>query len=149
MKSRSSSKPRGNKLYRGAFEYIRQGKKFSEEEFEVYKSDSGIFTDFFAEMTSRVATGELLKIYTEYKFNKDYVPVSVLIVKELGQTVVQEYYSFDTKTNKLFYMFKDEENTTELELGPPTKFHIATPLACVSMTYLRSKKNRGDFQELL
>ena len=50
------------KVFRGAYNYLRNGNIFSEETFEVFKDRKEGTYSFESEMHSRVATGQLLTI---------------------------------------------------------------------------------------
>ncbi len=67
-------KPRGDKVYRGAYNYYKGDKLYAEEEFEVYKDRKELGMSFFARLHARVATGELLNIYVDFTLTKDYLP---------------------------------------------------------------------------
>jgi hypothetical protein len=129
------------KVFRGAYNYLRNGNIFSEETFEVFKErKEGTYT-FEAEMHSRLATGQLLTIKVVYNVNKDYVPTFVLVEKYLGEDITKEIWTYDQRKTKLYYSFLDKNGEkTEVELSTSPKFHIATPCTCPSMLFLRSKK---------
>ena len=134
-------KPRGDKTYRGAYKYLKGETVYCEEEFEVYRDRQELGMSFFSTIHSRVATGELLTYYIDYQVNKDYIPQSVYIEKTLGKEVVTELYTFNARVNILDYIFvnaKGEKEHHQINTSP--KFFIATPAACTSMIFLKSKK---------
>ena len=133
-------KPRGDKVYRGAYRYLKGETVYCEEEFEVYKDRKELGMSFFAELHSRVSTGELLTIYVDYQISKDFIPQKVLIEKSLGKDLVSEVYDYDKKKGVLDYLFltKDDRNHCQISTSP--KFSITTPCACTSMLCLKTKK---------
>lgn len=132
--------PRGEKIYRGAFDYYRGDNIYSEEEFEVWKESQNMTYSIFSKLHSRVATGELLTIYVDYQCTKDFVPENVLVEKALGKELVTEIYNFNKKENLVDYLFISKEGQVHDQINSSPKFHIATPTAASSMLFLRSKK---------
>ncbi|OUR99859.1 hypothetical protein A9Q84_02190 [Halobacteriovorax marinus] len=140
MSSSDKSKRKGNKIYRGAYTYLRNTNIYCEETFEVFKekNDSGLL--FSSQLISRVSTGELLNITVDYKVNKDYTPTTVIINKNLGDENVVETFTFNHKRNSITYTFQSSKEEKVLELNTTPKFFISTPSLATSMLYLRSKK---------
>ncbi len=133
-------KPRGDKVYRGAYNYYKGEKLYAEEEFEVYKDRKELGMSYFARLHARVATGELLNIYVDYMLTKDYIPQKLLIEKDIGQESVTELFDFNPRKNGLDYIFINKSGQEHLHLTVPTKFGITTPTASTSMLFLKSKK---------
>tara|TARA_R110002072_G_scaffold64203_2_gene159326 strand:- start:170152 stop:170892 length:741 start_codon:yes stop_codon:yes gene_type:complete len=134
-------KPRGDKTYRGSYKYLKGETVYCEEEFEVYRDRKELGMSFFSIIHSRVATGELLTYYIDYQINKEYIPQSVYIEKTLGKEVVTELYTFNSKNNVIDYIFINAKGKKEhKEFITSPKFFIATPAACTSMIFLKSKK---------
>lgn len=133
-------RPRGDKVYRGAYNYYKGEKMYAQEEFEVYKDRKELGLTFFAEFHSRVATGELLKIYLDYTLTKEFIPVKLQLEKTLGEHIVKEYFDYNSRTNKLDYIFIGKDTQTHKEIQVPPKFSISTPVTSTSMLFLRTKK---------
>ena len=140
MDDLADKKKLGKKVYRGAYEYKRNDNIYSEETFEVFKDkkDTGLY--FVSQIISRVSTGELLNVNINYYVNKNFIPLSVKIEKTLGNQHVEEVFTFNSKTNKLTYVFKDQNGEHESEISTPPKFTISCPSVCTSMLCLRQKK---------
>lgn len=133
-------KPRGDKVYRGAYNYYKGEKLYAEEEFEVYKDRKELGMSFFAQLHARVATGELLNIYVDLLLTKDYIPQKLLIEKDIGQESVTEIFDYDPRKNSLDYIFMNKLGKEHLQITVPSKFGITTPTASTSMIFLKSKK---------
>ncbi len=133
-------KPRGDKVYRGAYNYYKGDKLYAEEEFEVYKDRKELGMSFFARLHARVATGEFLNIYVDYMLSKDYIPQKLLIEKDIGQESVTELFDFNPRKNGLDYIFINKSGQKHINLTVPTKFGITTPTASTSMIFIKSKK---------
>lgn len=132
--------PSSQKLYRGAYNYVKNENVYSEEVFEVYKDrkENGMY--FISQIISRVSTGELLNINVTYHVNKDYIPMYVIISRTLGEESVKEVYNHDPRKGVLTYLFINDEEEIKKEFAVPPKFHITTPTVASSNLYLRSKK---------
>jgi hypothetical protein len=133
-------KPRGDKIYRGAYRYFKGETIYCEEEFEVYKDSKEMGMSFFAALHSRVATGELLNVYIDFQVSKEYIPQKVLIEKTLGKINVKEIYDFDPRTNRIDYLFINAKGQEHIKIASSPKFAISAPSACTSMFCLRTKK---------
>jgi hypothetical protein len=129
------------KIYRGSFDHVsKAGDVYSEEAFEVYKDERDLSHHFDSQTLSRVASGELLKIRVLYSFSAHWMPMKVVIEKNLGPFITKEEFLIDDKRGVLNYSFKTNGNEFSFERSLPPKFHINTPAACCSMTFLLSKK---------
>jgi hypothetical protein len=129
-----------DKIFRGAYNYFKNESIYSEEVFDVYRDRKELSSHFVSEVHSRVSTGELLIVNVDYTISKDFVPQLVVINRSLGNEKVQETYRFNSKKNTITYIFEGSDETVEKEIATAPKFHIATPTACTSMLFLRSKK---------
>ncbi len=135
------NKKEGEKIFRGAYTYMRNTNIYSEESFEVFRDKKEMTYTFVSEVVSRVATGELLNINTRYVINKDYTPLEVTIHRSLGNQSVKEEYIFDIRRTRINYSFTDAEGqVSKCELATNPKFYITTSATCSSMLYLRNKK---------
>lgn len=133
-------RPRGDKVYRGAFNYFKGETLYAQEEFEVYKDRKELGMTFFAEFHSRVATGELLTVYVDYVLTKDYIPVKLVVERTLGKLIVKEFFDFNPRMNYLDYIFLSKDGQKHAQINVPPKFGITTPTSCTSMLFLKTKK---------
>lgn len=131
---------KGEKIYRGAYNYYRKDNLYAEETFEVYRKPKYHQIYFQGEMMARVMTGEFLKVHVAYTVDKEYTPIKVEIVKTLGEQISREIFLFDHSTSELKYQFEcgDEIKTESITTSP--KFFVTTPISCCSMLFLWSKK---------
>jgi hypothetical protein len=133
-------KPRGAKIYRGAYDYLKNGNIYAEEKFDVYRDTSDMGIHFVAQQLARVSTGETLRINMDYILGKDFIPMFVSLEKVLGKDHVKELYAFDKNKNVCLYSYESKTFKKEEELIVTPKFHIASPLACSSCLFIKSKK---------
>ncbi len=134
------TKPKGEKFYRGAYTYLKNGSVYCEEEFEVFRDHSDLSYHFVAEQHSRVSTGELLTVHVDYIISKDYIPQSVFIQRVLGKEIVHEIFKFESRDNIVNYTFKNGDQSFYDEIHVQPKFYISTPVTCTSLIFLKSKK---------
>jgi hypothetical protein len=133
-------KPRGTKIYRGAYEYSKNDNIYAEENFEVYRDPNDMGIHFVGQQMARVSTGEILRVNMDYIMTKDFIPMFVSVEKVLGKDHVKELYAFDQKRNCCLYEYESKTFKKQEELIVTPKFHISTPLACTSCTFIKSKK---------
>ncbi|MBH48314.1 MAG: hypothetical protein CME71_09120 [Halobacteriovorax sp.] len=131
---------RGEKVLRGSYNYFRFNNIYSEETFEVYRDRQDFSVSFYADIHSRVSTGELLTINVDVKLGKDFVPTYVKVVRALGKDHVTETYTFEKSSSSVEYTFETESESESAKIPISSKFHVATPAACSSMVFLKSKK---------
>lgn len=129
------------KKYRGAFIYKQNGSQYAEESFDAYLYVKDRRLEFKSIITSRVKTGELLKIDVHYMVNKDWVTTYVEIKKSLGKSLSIETFENDLRRNTLSYKHENHLGVvTKESLSVPPRLHIGTPATCSSFLYLNSKK---------
>jgi hypothetical protein len=129
------------KIYEGGYTYFRDGQKYSEETFDVFKDDSvHQFHTFSSQVITRVKTGELLKVNVDYQCNKHFEPIQVRIKKSMGNNYVTERYNFDVKEKLLRYNFESETQNESYEKVIQGRFAIATPAFLTNMLMLETKK---------
>ncbi|CAM9906760.1 unnamed protein product [Chrysoparadoxa australica] len=133
-------RPRGEKVYRGAYNYYKGDSLYAEEEFEVYKDRKELGMTFFAELHSRVATGELLTVYVDYVVTKEYIPQKLVIERTLGNLIIKEFYDFNPRQSCVDYIFLSKEGQKHARISVPPKFAIMTPTASTSMLFIKTKK---------
>ena len=131
---------RGDKVYRGAYNYYKGETLYAQEEFEVFKDRKELGITFLAELHSRVSTGELLTAYIDYTLSEDFVPQKLVVERTLGKLMVKEYYDYNPRKNHLDYIFISKKGREHVKVLVPPKFSIMTPTTSTSMLYLKTKK---------
>ena len=130
-----------DKIYRGAYSFIRNDNIYGEEIFDVYRDKKDHTFHYVSEAIIKVNTGEILNLYVEYITNQEYFPLYVGIEKVMGKETSKETYTYNVKKNSLEYEFtssKHKPYSSEIAIAP--KYHITTPTAASSMLFMRSKK---------
>lgn len=141
-----------NKIYRGAFTYIKNDSSYAEETFDVYRTNDQNLC-YVSECLIKLSTGEFLNINVEYIVSKEYLPLFVMIEHSIGKKRACETYSFNTKDNTLTYTFLNSNNEIKSEnISIPPRFHIATPTAATAFLFIRTKRfdtNSKNFYSVL
>lgn len=142
------------KLYCGAFDYLRKGVIYSQETFEVFKDKKHYNYNFICEQHSRTSTGEVLRITVNYLINKNWLPQVVVIKKQLGNQEATETYEYDSSTSYLIYTFAPAKGRpTQNKITTPPHFQISTPTSATSFLFVLSKKfdatSRNDYSLLV
>lgn len=113
---------------------------YAEEEFEIYRDHKEFTITFMAILYARIPTGELLTTYVDYVVGKDFMPHNLYIERILGNSMIQENYSYDIKDNQLHYHYSGPQGKDHVQLSAPSKFSLTTPTTSTSFTFLKSKK---------
>ncbi|HLE11791.1 MAG: hypothetical protein A2504_15165 [Bdellovibrionales bacterium RIFOXYD12_FULL_39_22] len=129
-----------DKIYRGGYNYYNGEKIYAEESFDVIRDNKELTFTFKSEFHTRIATGELFTIKTDYTIGKDYIPRKVEITKALGRERVTELFEANNKTNLLKYSFIKRGRDQVCEVSTPPRFHIGAPCAATSFLFILSKK---------
>jgi hypothetical protein len=138
--AKKKSRVHQDKIYTGAYVYLKNDTQYCEETFEVFYDPREFTTSFVTQILSRVSTGELLKLNIDYNLNKDWIPYHVTIQKDLGNESITETFIFDSIKNIIKYSFKKKDKKITKEIPATARFHIATPATCTSMIFILSKK---------
>ena len=139
------------KVFKGSFDYYRGEQIYCEETFQVVRHIKELTTEFISEAISRISTGELLRLNTNFVVGKNWLPRYVSIKKRLGRNDVQEVFEYEMRSNQILYSFINNTRVSidELRLATPPIFHITTPTAASSFLFLLAKKfhttDRNDY----
>ncbi|MBT3982636.1 MAG: hypothetical protein HOE90_14855 [Bacteriovoracaceae bacterium] len=128
-------------IYRGSFNYINDGVSYTQENFEIFHSESSGGLLLKSETLSRASTGDFLKINIQYLVNKKFLPVNVKVEKNLGTLKVTETYISQYKEQSINYHFQnDRGQDIKKVIATPSNYQIATPSVCFSLMFTKSRK---------
>lgn len=129
------------KLFEGKYIYSLDGKEYSQEDFLVQKEDKMQGNYFyFAEVLSRVKTGEFLRIQVNVELSNGFDPLEVSIKRSLGGKESFENYSINQKDKNVSYSFRGlngEHQFAKVVGGRP---QFATPCFAMSTLMINTKK---------
>lgn len=127
-------------LLEGSYLYYQKELNYSQENFKlVHQPDSQSYL-IYAEVLSRIETGEFLKIIVRYEMNQNFVPLFARIEKSIGNKYAQEVYKIDPTTMELSYTFQNSNSTQEYKRAVNTKHFLTSPAVCTSAIFTLSKK---------
>jgi hypothetical protein len=128
------------KIYEGEFIYKKEKTIFSGENFEVFRNKEKLSIMYSSEVFSRTLEGIVYDAKINYLISKEFIPQFVSIEKKLGKDYSAEVFDFIEKDSIIEYQFINSSSKEKKEIKSPTKFHIATPAAVCSHSFLLTKK---------
>lgn len=127
-------------LLEGSYLYFDKEVNYSQENFKLVHLSEFQSYHIYAEILSRIETGEFLKILIRYEMNQHYVPLKVRIEKSIGNKYAQELYQIDPSTQELQYTFQNAQMTQEFTRVISSKHYLTSPAVCTSAIFSLSKK---------
>jgi len=128
------------KIYKGAYDYFDDKRKYAEETFEIFKDSQNHLLTFKAEVSGRAPNGEFLIINVIYSITERFSPIAVQVKKTMGKQTTTEEYLFDHTTNTMRYHFQSDKMLGEINLATKQRMHISTPSISTSLLFLKSKR---------
>lgn len=129
------------KIIEGKYNYFNQGHLYSDEQFEIYRLASPVGNLLFSsEVTSRVKTGEFLKINIDYEVNFKFDPINVKIKRQLGNRSSSESFYIDLKETNVVYEFQGSGRPNYFEKIVTHKSHVAAPCIATFMMMANQRK---------
>ena len=128
------------KIYKGAYDYFDDKRKYAEETFEIFKDSQNHLLTFKAEVSGRAPNGEFLIINVIYSITERFSPIAVQVKKTMGKQTTTEEYLFDHTSNTMRYHFQSDKMLGEINLATKQRMHISTPSISTSLLFLKSKK---------
>lgn len=127
-------------LLEGSYLYYQGSINYSQENFKLVHMKDQQQYHIYAEVLSRIETGEFLKIIVRYETNTNFVPTFARIEKSIGNRYAQEVLKFEGQSNELKYTFQDSQGTQEFTKHLNAKHYITTPAFSTSTIFTLSKK---------
>lgn len=128
------------KLFSGKYDFYVEGKQYAEESFEVIQHTELKTVLYRSYLSTRSATGELLKLFIDYELTENFHTKSVKIKKSAGKWATEEDFIFDHKDNILHYTFKNPDGIHKEERIIVKRFYIQTPSVLCSALFSTTKK---------
>ncbi len=127
-------------IYKGAYDYFQEKRKYAEETFEIYKDPQNHILTFKTEVSGRAPNGEFLLIHVIYSITERFSPIAVQVKKTMGKQITSEEFLFDHTTNTMRYHFQSDKMLGEINIATKQRMHISTPSICTSLLFLKSKR---------
>ncbi len=127
-------------ILEGTYQYFEKEVNYSHENFKlVYLPDEQSY-HIYAEVLSRIETGEFLKILVRYEMNSHFLPGFVRIEKSIGNKYALETFEMDSTNLELKYEFQNSQGTQEFKRAISAKHYITSPAVSTSAIFSLSKK---------
>lgn len=127
-------------ILEGSYLYFQKEVNYSQENFKlVYLQESQTY-QVYAEILSRIETGEFLKILVRYEMNQHFMPIMCRIEKSIGNKYAQEVYTIDTVNQDLLYTFQNSQTTQEYKRTINAKHYLTSPAVSTSAMFTLTRK---------
>jgi hypothetical protein len=127
-------------LLEGSYLYYQKDVNYSQENFKLVQLLDQPQFHVYAEILSRIETGEFLKLTVRYEMNQNFYPVFVRIEKSIGNKYVQEVYKFDAQNQELHYTFQTPKETREFKKPHSSKHYIVCPAFSTAAMFTHTRK---------
>lgn len=127
-------------LLEGSYLYYQRDVNYSQENFKLVFMPEQQHYHIYAEILSRIETGEFLKILVRYEMNQHFIPTFVRIEKSIGNKYAQEVYKVDVANLELHYSFQNSQNTQEFNRNISAKHYLTSPAVSTAGLFTLSKK---------
>jgi hypothetical protein len=127
-------------ILEGAYQYFEKDVNFCHESFKLAQFTETKTYCFFAEVLSRLETGEFLKILIRYEMSQNFFPVAVRIEKSMGARYALETYKIDVPNLELLYTFQNSSGAQEFRRAVSAKHYLTAPALCTAGIFTLSKK---------
>lgn len=127
-------------IIEGSYLYFNKEVNYSQENFKlVHFSESKTF-HIYAEILSRIESGEFLKIMVRFEMDHHFHPVFVRVEKSLGNRYAQEIYKFDIPAQELNYSFISSGLTQDFKRPLSAKHYLTSPAFSTAAIFTMTKK---------
>lgn len=127
-------------ILEGSYNYSQKDQNFSQENFKLVHLPDAQSYHIYAEILSRIETGEFLKILVRFEMNAHFVPVFVRIEKSIGNKYAQEIFKLDPQNMELHYTFQTSQGSNEFKRGVSAKHYLTSPAVSTAAIFTLSRK---------
>jgi hypothetical protein len=127
-------------LLEGSYLYYQKDVNYSQENFKlVYLAETQHY-HVYAEILSRLETGEFLKILVRYEMNQHFTPHYVRVEKSIGNKYALESYKVDPANQELQYTFQNSQVTQDYKKSFNIKHYLSSPAISTMAMFSLTKK---------
>jgi hypothetical protein len=127
-------------LLEGTYIYFNKEVNYSQENFKLVHLPGTQVFHLYAEILSRVETGEFFKILVHYEMNNFYIPYFVSIEKSMGARYALETYNLNLTDYELSYSFRGPQNVHEFTKKITPKNFLSSPALSTAAIFTLSRK---------
>jgi len=132
--------PTAEILLEGSYLYYEKEVNYSQENFKFVSFSEGQGYHIYAEILSRIQTGEFLKVIVRVEMNHNFIPLLVRTEKSIGNKYAQELYVADTTSQELHYTFQTTNFSQDFTRPFSAKHYLTSPAACTAALFTLSRK---------
>jgi hypothetical protein len=132
--------PNAEIVLEGTYLYFQKEQNYSQENFKLVHLPGLQQYHMYAEILSRIETGEFLKILVRYEMTQQFIPVFVRVEKSIGSKYALESYKLDTQSFDLKYTFQNTQQTQEFRKGLSSKHYLTSPAVSTAALFTLTKK---------
>lgn len=127
-------------ILEGSYLYFQNDVNYSQENFKLVQEEDSQNLIIYAEILSRIETGEFLKVLVRYEMNQHFVPIFVRTEKSIGNRYAQEVMRLDIPGQSLHYNFQTSTGSQDFTKSVNAKHYLTSPAFCTSAIFTLSKK---------
>lgn len=127
-------------ILEGSYLYFQKEVNYSQENFKLVNFPDSQQYHIYAEILSRIETGEFLKVIVHFEMNHSFHPTFLRIEKSLGNRYAQEVFKFDIADQVLNYTFQTSKGTQDFTRSLSAKHYITSPAFSTAGIFTLSKK---------
>lgn len=127
-------------LLEGSYLYFQKDVNYSQENFKLVHVAETQNYHIYAEVLSRLETGEFLKILVRYEMNQHFTPHFVRIEKSIGNKYALESYKIDAATQELHYNFQNSQMSQDYKRSFNIKHYLSSPAISTTAMFTLTKK---------
>ncbi|HXH76349.1 MAG TPA: hypothetical protein VNJ08_15365 [Bacteriovoracaceae bacterium] len=132
--------PKSQILIEGTYLYYQNDVNYCQEDFKVVQIIDNPVYYIHSEISSRVDSGEFLKIMVQYAMTNHFIPFFVQIEKSIGSQYAVETFKFDQHAQELQYVFKNSQITQEFKRNHSSKHYLTAPGFATAAMFTLSRK---------
>lgn len=127
-------------LLEGTYLYFQKDVNYSQENFKLVQLAENQNYHVYAEILSRLETGEFLKVLIRYEMNQHFTPQFVRIEKSIGNKYALESYKVDPATQELHYTFQNSQMIQDYKRSFNIKHYLSSPAISTAGMFTMTKK---------
>jgi hypothetical protein len=132
--------PKADVLFEGSYLYFNKEVNYCQENFQLVQLKDLGYYHIYADILSRVETGEFLKVIVRFEMTNHFIPFFLRIEKSIGDQYVQESFRIDQAKQELLYTFEGPQLTQEFKKTHSSKHYLVTPAFSTSLMWTLSRK---------
>ncbi len=127
-------------LLEGSYLYYQKDVNYSQENFKLVHLAETQSYHIYAEILSRLETGEFLKVLVRFEMNQHFTPHFIRIEKSIGNKYALESYLIDPATQEMHYIFQNSQMTQDFKKSFNSKHYLSSPAISTAALFTLTRK---------